>query len=129
MKAKISLFVTALILILPIACYAIFKAPATNAASMQGKAVMMEFSLPLCSECQKLNKILEQVEPQYQDKIYFMKIDASSMDKNTQEAVKAYNVKVVPTCIFVDKTGKMRGRSEGSMSKEELTKVLDEILK
>ena len=75
MKAKLSLFICALILILPIACYAIFKAPATNAAqSMGNKPVMMIFSTPLCSECQKLHKVLDVVEPQYQDKIYFMEI-------------------------------------------------------
>ena len=57
-----------------------------------------------------------------------MEINATSLDKDTIAAVKEHNVKVVPTCIYVDRTGKIRGRSEGSLSKEQLTNTLDEIL-
>ena len=60
MKEKLSLLVIALILILPVTFYAIFKAPENNGAleAAVGKPIVLEFSSPMCSECQKLKKVL-----------------------------------------------------------------------
>ena len=131
MKQKISLFVMTLILVLPIAVYAIFKAPQDSAAiaASYGKPTVIEFSSPLCSECQKLKKVLYVVEPKYSGKVVFNKINAARMDRSTMKAVEKYNVKVVPTTIFIDKSGNMVGRAEGSIAQDTLCDYLDNLLK
>lgn len=131
MKEKISLFVITLILVVPIVLYSVFKTPSNNGAleAASGKPIVIEFSSPLCSECQKLKKVLDTVEPKYSRKITFQKINAATMDSYTLSKVKKYDVKVVPTTIFINKRGEVIARKEGSMPKENLTSYLDELLK
>ena len=131
MKQKLSLVVIALILVLPIVFYAIFKAPSNNGAleAAAGKPIVLEFSSPMCSECQKLKKVMEIVEPQYKRKITFHKINAAMMDAVTVEKIKKYNVKVVPTTIFIDKEGNTIAKQEGAITKEVLVSQLEELLK
>ena len=88
MKQKISLYVIALIMILPIALYAVFKTPQDSIAiAATGKPTVVEFSSPLCSECQKLKKVLDIVEPKYSNKISFQKINTARMDRKTMKEV------------------------------------------
>ena len=131
MKQKISLLVITLIMILPLAIYAIFKAPQDSSAiaASSGKPVVMEFSSPMCSECMTLNKILDVVEPKYSGKIVFNKINAAKMDRATMKQVQKYEVKVVPTMVFIDCDGNVVSKTEGSISKEALTGRLDALIK
>ena len=130
MKQKISLIVATLIMILPLAVYAVFKAPKDSAAlaSVKDMPVVMEFSSPMCSECMKLKKILEIVEPNYENKIFFKKINAVKMDKETQKLVKKYNVVVVPTTVFIEKNGNVLARTEGAIHQKTFEYYLDKLL-
>ena len=130
MKQKISLFVMTLIMVLPIALYAIFKTPQNSAAlAASGKPAVIEFYTPMCSECMKLKKILDVVEPKYSNKITFNRINAAKMDRNTMKQVQKYEVNVVPTTIFMDKDSNVILRTEGSMSQETLCSYLDRLIK
>ena len=51
------------------------------------------------------------------------------MDEDTLEKIQKYEVKVVPTTVFIDKDGKTVVKKEGSMQEETLCKHLDELLK
>ena len=96
MKQKISLFVITLIMILPLALYAIFKAPQDSAAiAATDKPTVVEFSSPMCSECMKLKKVLDVVEPKYSGKIVFQKINAAKLDRKTMKEIQKYEVKVL----------------------------------
>lgn len=128
MKQKISLYVIALIMILPIALYAVFKTPQDSIAiAATGKPTVVEFSSPLCSECQKLKKVLDVVEPKYSNKISFQKINTARMDRKTMKEVEKYEIKVVPTTIFLDKGGNTVYRIEGAVGQEILCKYLDNL--
>ena len=131
MKQKISLIVMAIILVLPITIYAIFKAPENSGRleAATGKPIVLEFSSAMCSECQKLQKVLEEVEPKYDKKISFQKINASMIDAAAQEKIRKYNVKSVPTTIFIDKKGNMIAQEVGAMTEEALVLHLEELLK
>lgn len=131
MKSKLSLIIMLLILILPVTFYAIFKSPAISGElqAASGQPIVLEFSSALCSECKKLKKVLDKIEPKYEDKISFQKINAGMMNEETLEKIQKYNVKVVPTTVFIDKNGKTVARKEGSMQEETLCKHLDELLK
>lgn len=131
MKSKLSLILMLLILILPVTFYALFKSPTMSGGlkAASGQPMVLEFSSSLCSECQKLKKVLDKVEPKYEDKISFQKINAGVMDEDTLEKIQKYEVKVVPTTVFIDKDGKTVVKKEGSMQEETLCKHLDELLK
>ena len=131
MKQKISLVVITLILILPITFYALFKAPSMSGAlvAAEGKPIVLEFSSPMCSECIKLDKVLQTVEPKYENKISFQKINAALMDDAAKEKVQKYDVKVVPTTIFIDEKGQTIAKKEGYMTKNVMVSHLEELLK
>ena len=131
MKQKLSLVAITLILVLPIMFYAVFKAPQNSGAleAAAGKPMVIEFSSPMCAECQRLKKVLEVVEPQYKRKITFQNINAAMMDSDTAEKIKKYNVKVVPTTVFISKEGKVLDKKEGTISKEVFVSKLEELLK
>jgi len=131
MKSKISLLVMFLIMVLPVMSYAIFKAPNQGFASeaAAGKPMVIEFSAPLCLECKKLGKVLEVVEPKFKDKVVLQKISVtSSSDKSVEEKVKKYQVKVVPTMIFINAEGTVIDKTEGSMPAAELEKEFQQLI-
>lgn len=78
-------------------------------------AEIIKFSSPMCYECQELEKIFEEVYPGYANKVSLRKIDVTQNDKATKQLIKDFNVKLVPTCIFKDKDGKVIRRIEGSI--------------
>jgi len=131
MKQKISSIVILLILIIPVALYSAFKGSPDGAAfaSAKNKPAVVEFYTPLCSECQKLKIVMDKVEPKYERKIDFQKINANTFDRNIQEQVMKYNIKAVPTTIFLDKDGHVVAKRIGSMTEETLKTQLDELLK
>ena len=131
MKRKLSFIVILLVFILPVTLYAVFKAPYNDGAitASEGKPIVLEFSTPLCSECQKLNKVLDKVEPKYAGKITFQKINASLPDEDVIAKVEKYNVKLVPTMVFINRAGNTVAVREGSMQAKVLTSQLDELLK
>ena len=93
------------------------------------KPVVLEFSAPLCAECLKLQKVLEEVEPNYKKHIVFHKINTSSCSKEEAKDMKKYNIKVVPTMIFLDKNGNFVTKTEGSVDKAKLIEYLDKLEK
>jgi len=131
MKAKFSLIAIILILVVPVLLYTVFKTPYNNGAleAANGKPIVIEFSSPLCAECQKLKKVMDKVEPDYSRKITFQKINTGTMDAQVMEQVKKYEVRVVPTTIFINKKGEIIAKKEGSMPKEILKAYFDELLK
>lgn len=130
MKQKISLIVMTLILVLPIALYAIFKTPQDSVVfAATGKPTVVEFTSPLCGECQKLTKVLDVVRPKYSSKITFTKVNTARMDRKAMKEIDRYGIQVVPTLIFLDKDGNIISKTEGSMPQETLCEQLDRMLK
>ena len=132
MKTKLSLLAIIMILVLPVTVYSLLKSPSNmNTAVMAAtqKPTVLEFSAPLCSECLKLQKVLNEVEPKYKKHIVFHKINTSSCSKEESKEMKKYNIRVVPTMIFLDKNGKFVMKTEGSMSKDKLVEYLDKLEK
>lgn len=127
-----NLVIILLIIVLPIIAYITLDSHKhknmISLAQAGNKPVVMVFSSAMCSECQNLKKVLVVVEPKYKDKIEFVKYDAASSDPNVQSLIKKYNVYLVPTMVFVDKSGNKKDRTEGSMSQAELEKKLKALL-
>jgi len=115
-----NLFIILLILILPIVAYVVLDSGRNkniiSTAEALNKPIVMIFTSTMCSDCQKMKKVIAKIEPNYTEKIEFVKVNASSSEKQTQDLIKKYNVYLVPTMIFIDKNGKQVKKQEGSMS-------------
>ncbi len=127
-----NLVIILLILFVPIIAYITLDGKKNkdviSLAEAGDKPVVMIFSSAMCSDCMKLKKIITVVEPQYKDKIEFIKIDAGSTEPQIQSLVKKHNVYLVPTVVYIDKAGKTKMRTEGSMPQVEFEKKLKDLI-
>lgn len=127
-----NLFIILAILVLPVFAYIVLDAGRDkniiSTAQALDKPSLIIFTSTMCSDCQKMKKVIAVVEPNYKDKIEFIKVNASDSSKPVQELVKKYNVYLVPTMIFVDKKGNQKFKKEGSMPKEDFEKQLKALI-
>lgn len=93
-----------------------------------GEAEIIKFSSPMCYECKELEKNFEIIYPKYSNKITIKKIDVTNMTKTTQNLVKKYQIKLVPTCIFKNNKGIIIQKTEGNIEPEVLENYIKELL-
>ncbi|MBQ4115570.1 thioredoxin family protein [bacterium] len=86
---------------------------------------IIKFSSPMCYECQELDKIFDEVYPGYANKVSLRKIDVTQKDKATNQLIKEYDVKLVPTCVFRAKDGEVLRKTEGMIQ----SKILENYMK
>jgi len=134
MNRKSSLLIILLVFALPIMLYYVLKTPKESfSAKALAEAVnqprVLHFSQVMCSECKKLDGIMKPVEEKYKGKVVFIHIDVANRTSETTALMQKYNVRVVPTLVFVNKNGKVTKVTEGSMPKQELERYLDSISK
>jgi thiol:disulfide interchange protein len=67
------------------------------------------------------------VEQKYKNKVAFVDIDVANRTPETQALMRKYNVRVVPTLVFINKQGQVVKVTEGSMPKQQLEGYLDSI--
>lgn len=91
-------------------------------------AEIIKFSSPMCYECQELEKVFDEVYPEYSDKVGLRKIDVTQKDKTTKELIRTYNVKLVPTCVFKDCNGNVIRTTEGLIQPKILENYIKEQL-
>ena len=92
------------------------------------KPTIIKFESPMCMDCQKLKKEIETLKPAYSSYINFVDINATSIDKATQEKVEMYGVTVVPTLIFLDSNKNKINKIEGYTNKETVEKHIKELI-
>ena len=100
-----------------------------QAAQATAKPIVIKFYSPMCLDCKKLDSVVKEVLPKYEDRIVFQNINGQANDKNTEALVAKYNVTLVPTMVFVKKDGTVYKRTEGCLAKEQLDHILSEITK
>lgn len=86
---------------------------------------IIKFSSPMCYECQELEKIYEEVYPEFANKVSLRKIDVTQKDNTTKDLIKKYDVKLVPTCIFKNSEGQTIRKTEGMIQ----PKILENYIK
>ncbi len=102
--------------------------PSTKMISpANGKAKLLKFSSPMCSDCKKVAKEMEGIKEDYIDTVIFEEINVSDGSKASNEAIKTYSVNVVPTLVFVDKNGKIIEKVEGVLTNKEIRTSLNNI--
>ncbi|MCQ2738703.1 MAG: thioredoxin family protein [bacterium] len=116
------------ILFLPLFLYGVLsknRMPASLPSIATNGPEIIKFSSPMCYECQELEKIFDEVYPNYSSKVNLTKIDVTNRDKSTQQLIKEYNVTLVPTCIFKDANGNILRKTEGAIQ----PKILENYIK
>ena len=89
---------------------------------------IIKFASPMCYECQELEKVFDEVYPEFANKVSLRKIDVTNKDKGTRQIIKDYDVKLVPTCIFKNKDGQTVRKTEGLIQPKILENYIKELI-
>ena len=118
------------ILIIPICFYYYLdKSQAVSANKVNtSQPQVIKFSSDMCSECQRMEKTINQVYPKYAGRIALINVPVQKQTKQTQDLIKQYKVTLVPTMIFKKSNGQTMTKIEGAMSNNEFEQYLKRLL-
>lgn len=86
---------------------------------------VLDFTGKWCSTCVILDRILEsEIIPKYKNKVKFVKVDV----EENEELTKQYDILSVPTLILL-KDGKEIWKKSGSITKDDVIRELDKVVK
>jgi thioredoxin-like negative regulator of GroEL len=85
--------------------------------------VLLEFSLDICIPCRRMKPILEEVTKEYQGKLLVKILEI----EDYPYLVRQFDIRVVPTQIFLDSQGKVFRRHEGFLDRASLDGVLNQM--
>ncbi|NLH39748.1 MAG: thioredoxin [Elusimicrobia bacterium] len=85
--------------------------------------VLVDFWAPWCGPCRMLAPVIDEISKEYEGKIKVVKLNT---DENPQTAGN-YQISAIPTLIFF-KGGKVVKELVGVLPKEEIKKVIDELI-
>lgn len=118
-----------LVLFLVIAClvpdvFANFKDVKTLDQALKAKVpIVVKLGSDSCYPCRQMKPVLAQLSVEQKGKMVFLDLD---IYKNRDLAQK-FKVRVIPTLIYYDRSGKVKGKTEGAMSKEQLMKTIKDL--
>ncbi len=107
------------LLVLPLLLLA-FGAFAQQSDSI--KVTFIELGSVKCIPCQKMQKVIKQVEEKYPTQVKTIFYDVWTPEG--KKAAKNYEFDLIPTQLFLDENGKEYARHEGYFEFEELEKIL-----
>ena len=88
------------------------------------KPAVIDFYATWCGPCKALSPILEEVSEEYAGKVDIYKVNVD----DEQELSRMFEIRSIPTLFFIPLNGKPH-RTMGAMSKEQLRKAIDELIK
>lgn len=86
---------------------------------------LLEFGSTTCEPCQIMEPIIDSIEKKYEGKVLVKFINVYT-DSNSTLTDK-YNIRTIPTQIFLDADGKNMYRHEGILYEDEIIKKLSEM--
>ncbi len=92
-------------------------------AQKDGKVVMLELGSVGCIPCEKMKPVMQKLRETYKDKLEVLFVDVR-VDRPT---AMRFRVTMIPTQIFLDKSGKEFHRHMGFYGYEEIEPVLKKI--
>ena len=89
-----------------------------------GKVTFIELGSVNCIPCRMMQPVMEQVEENFPNDVAVIFYDV--WRKEEKKYAKEYNIRVIPTQIFLDKNGEEYFRHEGFFPYEEVVKILQQ---
>lgn len=99
-------------------------AMATDWKFLGDKPAMIDFYASWCGPCQRLLPIVESLAGEFEGKVDIYKVNVDQ----EEELAAAFNVRTIPTLIFIPMSGKPE-REVGAKSESELREKLNNLLK
>lgn len=99
-------------------------AMATDWKFLGDKPAMIDFYASWCGPCQRLLPIVESLAEEFEGKVDIYKVNVDQ----EEELAAAFNVRTIPTLIFIPMSGKPE-REVGAKSESELREKLNNLLK
>ncbi len=90
------------------------------AAKKQNLPVLLEFGAEWCVPCQQMKPVIAKIENAYRGRLSVIVIDV----ERSRGQSACYNVRFLPTLVFLDRNGKEYKRLFGGGSYEEIAAVL-----
>ena len=91
-----------------------------NTAKKEGKMVMLELGSVGCIPCEQMKPVMEKLKTTYKGKLEVIFIDVRKDKENSRR----FGVTMIPTQVFLDKSGKEFHRHIGFYAYEEIEPVL-----
>ena len=73
----------------------------------EGQPVLAFFHSTTCKPCIQMDEIVKEVYPGYQETVGM--VDVNVYDKSNQNLLRRANLRVIPTLIFIDRSGEAKG--------------------
>jgi thioredoxin 1 len=90
--------------------------------SIKKKATFVELGSVKCIPCKMMQPVMKEIESEYGDQVEVVFYDVWT--EAGQPFAEKYQIRVIPTQVFLDKDGKEFSRHEGYFPKDEIVKVL-----
>lgn len=130
---KKTLMIICLIFILPVIAYALLmgREPVMTevAVAANGMPQVIKFSAPMCSDCQTMAEVLNDVKKTYNGKVDFVEIQVNQNSAPVKEQIKKYDVQLVPTIVVLNREGQQVARVEGAVPKSEIVGYIEQGMK
>jgi thioredoxin 1 len=91
------------------------------------KVTFIELGSVKCIPCQKMQKVIKQVEENYPSQVKTIFYDVWT--EGGKKYAEIYNINLIPTQVFLDEKGKEFYRHEGFFPFEELDAIIKNQLK
>lgn len=91
-----------------------------HSAKKEGKAVMLELGSVGCIPCEQMKPVMEKLRANYKGKLEVIFVDV----RKDRENGRRFGVAMIPTQVFLDRSGKEFHRHIGFYGYEEIVPVL-----
>lgn len=81
---------------------------------------MIKFTSNMCSECKRVEPVVNGVAKKYQDSVHYISIPVQVNNKYNEDMMAKYNITLVPTIIILDKNQNVVKRFEGYVTPQTL---------
>jgi len=95
-----------------------------KAALAEHKPVVLLFTAHLCALCREAEKLLAEVQPEFEEDIAFVLVDYNA-EENTA-LIEEFEVNVIPLLFVLSSTGERVGRFVNPPTRAELVQLLEE---
>ena len=108
------------------------KAPSNAAeeieqAEKNGESMWLLFRSTTCAPCIEMQKVFDQLEPDYKGKVRFMAIDVN--DPNNSDILKSWKIQYIPTTFIIDGgSGNISYQNVGVIPTDDLKKELNKVV-